>query len=343
MLSTVSYAGAPAARGTIGTKVNRSLLIQIAIAAITVIVVFAPIVPILYQSIIDRQLYEGGAVLTLENYKNLFANPGIWKVLFNTLLFSVATTVVAQIIGTALAILIGRTDLPGRSYLGDIILFPMFLSHLVLAFGWFIAYGPSGYITAWVTSHFGGVPWNLYTMAGMAFIGGISQAPLAFLYCQASTALSDPSLEQAARSCGAGPIRTLWSVTMPLLLPAILSSGILTLTAAFEMLAIPLIFGQPAGIDLFTTFLYEQGISTPRPDYGLVATAATLLLIIVVLLVYAQGRILRNSSRFISVTGKVSKPRMFELGRYRWVAFVIIGLYALLFCVVPVLFLLLRC
>jgi len=240
-LSPVSYAGAPAARGALGAKINRSLLIQVAIAVITVIVVFAPIAPIFYQSIIDRPLYEVNAALTVQNYLNLISNAHVWKALGNSMLFVIQTTVIAQVIGTALAILVGRTDLPGRSIFGDIIMFPMFLSHLVLAFGWLIAYGPSGYVTAWFTNAFGGAPWNLYTMAGMAVIGGISQAPLAFLYCQASTALSDPSLELAARSCGAGPIRTLWRVTMPLLMPAILSSAILTFTSAFEMLAIPLI------------------------------------------------------------------------------------------------------
>jgi iron(III) transport system permease protein len=341
-LSTTKYAGPPAARSDGVVAFNRSRLIQIIIALITVTLVFAPIVPILYQSFLDRPLYDHEAAVTGQNYINLFASPVIWQVVFNSLLFAAATTIIAQIIGTFLAILVGRTDLPGRRILGDVILLPMFLSHLVLAFGWFIAYGPSGYITIWINNIFGGAPWNLYSLGGMAMIAGISQAPLAFLYCQASTALSDPSLEQAARTCGAGPIRTLWSVTLPLLMPAILSSGILTVTAALEMLAIPLIFGQPAGINLFTTFLYEQGIATPRPDYGLVGTAATFLLVIVAALVFLQNRILRNSSRYVSVTGKASKPKMFELGRYRWIAFAIVGLYALLFCAMPILFLLLR-
>lgn len=340
-LSIVSYAGAPAARGTIGARINRSLLIQLMIAIVTIVVVFAPIVPLLYQSIIDRPLYEDGAVLTGANYLNLFSSPAILEVLWNTVLVVVLTTVIAQAIGTALAILIGRTDLPGRSILGDLILLPMYLSSLVLAFGWFIAYGPSGYITAWFASSFGGAPWNLYSITGMALIGGISQAPLAFLYCQASTALSDPSLEQAARSCGAGPMRTLWSVTMPMLLPAIVSSGVLNATAALESLAIPLIFGQPAGIKLFTTFLYEQGITSPRPDYGLVATA-TFMLLLVIGLVFLQNRVLRNASRYISVTGKVNKPKMFELGRYRWLVFAVVATYAVLFCLAPMLFLVLR-
>ena len=340
-LSDTHYA-MPAASRRAGAALNRSVGIQLAITVITIAVVFGPIIPIIYQSFIDRPLFEENPQLTINNYLDLFANPALRSVVVNSLVFAAATTVIAQVVGTTLAILIGRTDLPLRRLFADVILWPMFLSSLVLAFGWFVAYGPSGYVTLFVRSLLGEAPWNLYSLGGMAAIAGISQAPLAFLYCQASAALSDPSLEQAARSCGAGPLRTLWSVSLPLLLPAILSSGILTVTAALEMLAIPLIFGQPAGIKFFTTLLFEEGISKPRPNYGLVGTASTFLLIIVAVLVLLQNRLLRNTSRFISVSGKASKPGTFELGRLRWVAFAIVAAYALIFCVIPILFLFLR-
>jgi iron(III) transport system permease protein len=157
-LSTTNYAGPPAARSDGVVAFNRSRLIQIIIALVTVTLVFAPIVPILYQSFLDRPLYDHEAAVTGQNYINLFASPVIWQVVFNSLLFAAATTIIAQIIGTFLAILVGRTDLPGRRILGDVILLPMFLSHLVLAFGWFIAYGPSGYITIWINNIVGGAP-----------------------------------------------------------------------------------------------------------------------------------------------------------------------------------------
>src|SRR3546814_9963679 len=108
----------------------------------------------------------------------------------------------------------------------------------------------------------------------MSIVAGVSQMPLAMLYCLGSTALANPILEDAARTCGAGPWRTTRSITLPLLTPAIAYSSLLNFTIALEMLSIPLIFGEPARISFFTTMLYPQGISTPPPNYGLVAAGA---------------------------------------------------------------------
>jgi len=317
-------------------QINRSTVIYWSVLVVTLVLVLAPILPIVYQSFIDRPLYDSGQVLTLQNYKDLFASEQLRKVLFNSFVFASITTLIAQSLGAFFAVLIGRTDLPCRSFFGSMLLWPLFISHLVLAFGWFLAYGSAGFMTLFVKSYLGTDPWTLYSLTGMSIIAGISQVPLALLYCLGSAALADPSLEDAARSCGAKPLRTLWSITLPLLLPSILYGGVLNFTAALEMLSIPLIFGEPAGISFFTTFLFTQGLSAPKPNYGLVGTAAVLLLAIVMVLVFLQGRMLRNSRRFVTVGGKATRPRPFKLGALRWPAFLLVGGYVLLFIVFPI-------
>ena len=317
-------------------QITRSTVIYWSVFVVTLVLVVAPVLPIIYQSFIDRPLYDRGQILTLQNYKDLFASEQLRKVLFNSFVFASITTVIAQTLGAFFAVLIGRTDLPCRGFFGSMLLWPLFISHLVLAFGWFLAYGSAGFVTLFVKSYIGADPWTLYSLTGMSIIAGISQVPLALLYCLGSSALADPSLEDAARSCGAKPLRTLWSITLPLLLPSILYGGVLNFTAALEMLSIPLIFGEPAGISFFTTFLFTQGLSTPKPNYGLVGTAAVLLLVIVMLLVFLQGRMLRNSRRFVTVGGKATRPRPFKLGKLRWVAFALVGSYVLLFIIFPI-------
>ena len=266
-------------------RIDRSTLIQWGIFATTITLVAAPIVPIVYQSVIDRAIYDQGHELTFQNYVDLFTEASFGEVVLNSFILAFATTLIAQTLGAIFAILLGRTDLPGRRIFGDMLLWPLFISHLVLAFGWFMTYGSAGYVTQFVQSFLGFEPWTLYSIAGMSVIAGISQVPLALLYCLGSAALADSSLEDAARTCGARPLRTLRSITLPLLMPAILYSAVLNFTGALEMLSIPLIFGEPVGLTFFTTFLFQQGIASPRPNYGLVGTAAVLLLAIVMLLV----------------------------------------------------------
>jgi iron(III) transport system permease protein len=315
---------------------GRERSIQYGITLITLVLVIAPLLPILYQSVIDRPLYDVGQVLTLDNYAGLFTSPRFLEIIGNSFLLAALSTVISQVGGGAAAILIGRTNLPGRRIFGTLLLWPLFISSLVLAFGWFIVYGSAGYVTLFVSKMLGIEPWSLYTIGAMGIISGVSQLPLALLYCLSSTANADPTLEDAARSCGAGPLRTLVAITLPLMRPALLYSGVLNFTIALEMLSIPLVFGEPGGITVFTTLLYTEGLTASKPNYGLVGTAAVLLLAIVFALVLLQNRLLRNARRFVTVSGKASRPRQFDLGAAKWPLFVLLAAYTIVFIVLPI-------
>lgn len=316
-----------AAPATAPFDFDRGTAIQVFVAVVTLGLVVLPILPILYQSVLDRPLYDAQATLSIENFIRLLSTPRFGGILINTAYFAILTTVVAQAIGIFTAVLIGRTDVPGRAFLGEMLLWPLFLSHLVLAFGWFTMYGPSGYVTLFFRGLIDTDPWNLYTVTGMGVVAGMSQAPLAYLYCIVSARTADPALEDAARTVGASPWRILVTVTLPLMRPAIIFGTIMNFVIAIEMLSIPLVFGGPMQIELFTTYLYHEVFGQATPDYGLVAAAALIMLAIVIGLMALQGRLMRNSGRFVTVGGKASRPRRFTLGPWRWVAFGFLMVY----------------
>jgi iron(III) transport system permease protein len=323
-------------------QAGRDQAIQYGIAVLTVALVTAPLLPVLYQSVIDRALYDAGHNFTLSNFSRLFKTEGFGEMVWNTLLFAALTTLIAQLIGTFAAILFGRTDLPGAKVLGELFLWPIYLSALVLSFGWYTVYGPSGFITMVWRDLLQGPVWDLYTIPGMAVIAGVSQAPVAFLYCMASASMADPSLEEAARVSGAGTFQTLRKITVPLLMPAIAYSAVLNFTVALELLAIPLVFGEPAGIMVLTTFLYSQGVAGIKPDHGLTATAAALFLVIICFLVWLQTRLLGNTRRFVTLSGKATRPRLFQLGKWRWILFISTVSYIFISVIAPIGVLLLR-
>lgn len=323
-------------------KLDRSTAIQLGLSVLVVVVVFGPIVPLLYQSFIDRPLYAANPELTLDNYTNLVFSASFAQIALNTVLFAAMTTVIAVVVGVGAAILVGRTDLPGRRLFGNLMLWPVFVSQLVLAVGWFMVYGPSGYITLLVESIVGYKPWNLYSLVGMAVVAGVAEAPLAFLYCLASAAMNEGTQEDAARTCGSSPFRALRSITLPMLRPAILFSTILIFSGSLETLSIPLVFGTPAQIELLSTLLYSRGYISPRPDYGLVATAAVILLVVITLLLFLQQRLLKNASRFVTVGGKASRPRVLTLGALRWPIFALVMAYSVMFVILPMMIPILR-
>lgn len=239
-------------------------------AVLTVVVVLGPIAPIIYQSIIDRPIYAAGQSITFANYAAILSAPTFGRVVFNSLVFAFWSTVISQGLGAFLAFLIGRTNLPWARFFGSVTLWPLFISGLVFAFGWFVAYGPSGYLTLFLRPQLGIEPWNFYSLSGMAVIAGVSSVPVTVVFCLGDSALADSSLEDAARTCGAGPWRVITRITLPMLMPAIAYSGILNFLGALESLSIPLIIGKPVGIDMFMTFIYTEGIERPQPNYGMV-------------------------------------------------------------------------
>ena len=300
-----------------------------------VALVAAPLAPVLYQSLLDRPLYESGALFTLDNYARLFGEARFFEVVGNSLLLATFSTIIALTLGIGFALLLERANLPFRKTLRNIALSPMYISHLVIALAWFLMYGPSGYVTAFIEEMLGTAPWNLYTIGGMSIVAGVSSAPLVYLFCTSSAQLADASLEDAGRSLGARPLRVIWSISLPLMRPAIIYSALLTFIGSLELLSIPLVFGRPVGLEFFTTFLYSQGLGATRPDYGLVGAAAALLLAVISVLLVLQSILLRKAGRFVTVRGKASRPKTTDLGPLRWLASALIVLYFVIVLVIP--------
>lgn len=320
----------------------RAKAIQYGLAAATVLVVLGPIVPVLYQSVIDRPIYADGHVATLANYGTILSADSFGGVVWNSVVFAFWSTVISQVLGAILALLIGRTNLPMARVFGSLVLWPLFISGLVFAFGWFVAYGPSGYLSLFARIILGFEPWNLYSIAGMAVVSGVSSVPVTLLFCLGASALADNTLEDAARTCGAGPWRVLSRITLPMLLPSILYSGILNFLGALEALAIPLVLGKPAGIEMFMTFIYTEGIERPQPNYGVVGAATVILLAIIALLIFVQERVIGNTRRFETVSGKATPQRLFDLGSWRWAAFALVAAYVAAGIILPMGMVLLR-
>jgi iron(III) transport system permease protein len=340
--TTGKQPGANVARMLPRSPVSRAALIQWTVAGVTLVLVVGPLIPIFYQSLLEGPLYDAVRVHSLDNYFEVFSEPSLLQAVQNTFTLAFLNAFISTGIGVALAILIGRTNMPARRLFGSIAILPIMISHLVLAFGWFMSYGPAGYVTMVLKNVFHLDVLNMYSMAGIALILGVAQAPLTYLYCSGSTALADQNLEDAARTCGAGPGRALWTVTLPLMMPAIAYSAALSFASGLETLSMPLIFGESAGIRFLSTILFTQGMTAARPNQGLVAAIAVILVILGLLLIYVQRLILRNANRYVSVGGKASRPRVFDIGPLRWIAFGVVFVYLLVGIVIPLLFLMLR-
>src|SRR3954468_223978 len=325
---------APRYRRLLGA--DRSSWIYWATIVVLALLVLAPVVPTLIQALSDRPLYQSGGVFTLDNFVRLFTEAGFGMVALTTLAFAGLTTILTILIAVPMAIVVVRTDIPARRLFGVGLQWPFFISSLILGFGWITMYGPAGFVSTWLRGAVGVVPWDLYTIPGMALTEAVALAPIAYLFCANALRNADASLEGAAQTVGAGPFRILRYVVIPMLRPPVVYSSILVFSMAVETLSVPLLYGQPVGITVFATFLYKNGLQSIRPDYGILGAASTMILLVTVVLVLVQGKLLREAKRFVSVRGKATRPRLLDLGWLRWPAVVFITIYLVFGAVIPI-------
>ncbi len=322
--------------------IGRDQLAQYGVLAFLAILVLAPVVPTIYQSVIDRPLYEEGGLFTTEGYVALFTDAGFGEVIVNTLLFATMTTVLTIVIAVPMSIVVVRTRLPGGRLIALSMQWPFFISSLILGFGWILMYGPAGFVSVKFEEIFGGVPWNLYSIPGMAVTEAVALAPIAYVFCANALRQSDASLESAAQVCGAGPLRILTQVIVPMLRPPVVYSSILVFSMSVETLSVPLLYGQPVGIDVFSTFLYRNGLQAIDPDYTVLGAASVIILLVTVSLVAVQAKLLKDAARFVSVRGKATRPRQLDLGWLKWVSIAAIAFYVVFGALVPIIGLLFR-
>jgi iron(III) transport system permease protein len=276
--------------------------------------VLVPIVPLLYASVRDRPVYEAGGIFTLAPYRQLFADPAFWQSVRNTLEFAGTCTVVAVGLGGGAAIACARTDILGRGAWSKLLLAPLLLPPLGVILGWNALYGPGGYATDFITGTLH-IPLNLTSVPGMSVLGAVVGMPVAFLICQAALSNLESSLEDAARSAGARPLRVLTRVVVPMMRPALLNAALLIFTLSVESLGIALILGSPAGNDFVASYLYNTWSNSSTIDPGSVSAGAMLLLLTAVVLLLLRRALLGSEARFVSVTGRGrSAQKLIRLG-----------------------------
>jgi len=311
-------------------------LFRRAVVALLTLSVFFPIALVLYQSFLSGPFFMPGQTLGLSAYAFVFDDPDFWSAARNTLAIAVGMGLIALPLGSMLAFLMVRTDLPGRRLLETPLLLPMFVSPVVLGFGYVVALGPVGFFSVWCEHLIGFVPWNIYSLPAIVAIAGLTHVPHVYLYTSSALRNLGSDVEEAARISGASPFQVARHVSLPMVRPALLYVGILVFFLGFEIFGLPLILGDSEGHLVLTTYLYKLTNKLGTPSYQLMAAVASLLIAITFPLVLLQRILLRASQRFASVRGKASRQRPLSLGGWRWPALALILAWLVVTVFVPV-------
>ena len=254
--------------------------------------------------------------------------------LWNTAIYAVGTAVVAIVLGTVEALIVERTNTPGRSwvFLGAVI--SLGIPYVLYTVAWLLILGREGPLNVLLHSWFGIAPVDVYSMWGMIVIEGVGFTPLTFLLMSSVLKSTDAAFEEASMMSGARPLTTFWKVTLRMGLPGVLALALLAFVRAFESFEVPALVGLAGNINVLTTDIYQSSHSTGIPDYGESGAYSICLLFTVALLLLWYNRLSKHADQFQTITGKGYRPRVINLGRWRYVT---AGLLLLLFFLVTAL------
>lgn len=302
------------------------------------VAVALPLGFILFQSLLSAPFFDANKTLGIEGFRFIFSDPDFWSAVKNSFIIAGGMLFISIPLGGILAFLMVRTDLPGRRWLEPLLLTPVFVSPMVLAFGYVVAAGPVGFYSVWFKALFGtqSVPWNVYSIFAITVIVGLTHVPHVYLYSSAALRNLGSDVEEAARVAGARPFRVALDVSLPMTMPALLFAGVLVFFLGFEVFGLPLVLGDPEGHLVLATYLYKLPNKLGVPSYHLMAAVAVCIVAITFPLVLLQRRLLKTANRFVTVKGKANRSTVLPLGVWRWVALAIVALWLVLTVIVPI-------
>src|SRR5262252_7886025 len=308
---------------------------RLLVLGLTTLAVAAPLSLVIYQSFLTAPFFDASAKFGFAAYFFVLADSDFWQAFWTTIAIAAGMALIAVPLGALLAFLMVRTDVPGRQWLEPLILVPIFVSAVVIAFGYVVAIGPVGIFSTLAKDLLGFVPWNLYSLFALIVIAGLTHVPHVYLYSAAALRGLGTDLEEAARVSGANPWQVAMNVSLPMVLPAILFAGVLVFFLGFELFGLPLVLGDPQGLLVLSTYLYKLTNKLGVPSYQLMAVVVVTIVAVTAPLVFMQRRLLAQAQRYISVRGKAVRSAPLKLGKWRWPAFAAIVLWFAVTVIVP--------
>ena len=256
---------------------------------------------------------------TIANYLRAYATSQFLLAAKNTLYFASASTAIAFVVGAFLSWVVERTNTPLARLIGTTTLARIIIPGVLIAIAWIFVASPSiGFLTHAVKQITGvSRAINIYSFWGMVWVHALEMVPLAYLLISAAFQAMDPRLEEASTMTGAGTVRTLRRISMPLIMPAILAAMILLFITAAETFEVPLLLGGRAGVNVFTTEVYFSTARTPV-DWGLSSTYSMALVALSIVLLGIYFALLRHGERYQTITGKDFRPRRLDLGAWKY-------------------------
>ncbi|MBQ6560346.1 MAG: iron ABC transporter permease [Erysipelotrichaceae bacterium] len=314
------------------------------LVVLSFLVVF-PLISIIKDTFIvhsseKSRIHQAVGTFTDYHWKRLFASEFskslLWDPLKNSLKTSALSCVVSILIGGTFAWLVSRSDMRWKKLLTKLFIFPYIMPSWTLALAWknffknIAVTGSNGIFYSLTGIQ---VPtWFAYGEFPIIIVTGMHYAPFAYILIGGILHNMDANLEEAAIILKTKRLRMFTRITIPIVMPAVLSTIILVFSGAMASFATPQFLGLPVRYYVLTTELYAS-INGTNPGVGYIL--ALLMIFISIVIMFINQRMIGNRKSYATVTGKSANISIFHLGIWRTPISIMAFLLVMCMSVIP--------
>lgn len=261
-----------------------------------------------------------------------------YKPVWNTLLVSLSTCAVAITLGGTFAWLVTRTDIKFKGAISTLFMFSFIMPSWTLAMAW---------LNFFKNSHIGGTKglftvltgietadWFAYGFLPIVLVLGIHYAPFAYILVGGILRNMDSNLEEAALILKSSRFQIMRRITIPIVIPALLSTFLLVFSSALSSFAVPAFLATPVGFKVISIQLYST-LSGVNPGYGYLF--ALVLIALGTLVLILNQKVIGSKKSFTTVTGKSSNTSLVKLKRFKKPITFAVFTFLILVAIVPLL------
>ena len=257
--------------------------------------------------------------------------------LWNTVVLGVCVAILSALMGVPMAWAVARTDMPGQKFFRAAPTIAFLTAPYLSSLAWIMLLGPNaGLINKALKSLFGlqQAPFSIFGMNGIIFVISAHLFTYSFQMTTSSLESMDASLEESAQILGASKFRTMWRVTLPLVLPAISSAALLCFVASIALFGPQAFLGLPERVYYLPTKIFALLSIGYPPRYDEASALGLGIIALTALALYVQRSFLEKKS-YVVLSGKGTRPTRVKLGPWKWALFAFSSFIILVAVILP--------
>ena len=267
-------------------------IVTVVILAFCVLFILYPFGRLFMQS-----FFEDGH-FTLANYIKFFGREAYRNVLGNTLKVSICATLLGVLLGLPMAYVSTRFNIWGKKAINACVVLSMLSPPFIGAYSWILLLGKAGYITQFFQNTFGIDIGSIYGFKGILLVFTLKLFPYVYMYTSTALQNFDSALEEASESLGVHGFARIWHVTMPIIMPTILSAALIVFMTSMADFGTPVLIGR--GYKVLTVLIYEKYLSEVSTQASFASAMAVVAVVFTMAVLFLQKWILNRKSYTMS-------------------------------------------